>query len=301
MADQETPTSEQGFSRAVLDLFHDYVHGDVSRRGFIEKCSGHVGGVAAATATLAALSPNFVAAQVIAPADKRIAVSKVTIPSSEGSGSIDAYVAKPAAASKAKRKPVVLVVHENRGLTPNVEDIARRLAVDGFIAVAPDALTSLGGYPGDEDKARELFTKLDQTKIRPDFIAAAHYALALPDGNGKLGATGFCYGGGMVNFLATKVPELRAAVPFYGAPPVLADVPMIKAYVIANYAGNDTRLTATWPDYEAALTKAGVKHEGYIYPGVEHGFNNDTTPRFNKAAADLAWSRAMALFRRTLA
>ena len=296
------PTGREAghFSREVLDLFDDYVHGVIDRRGFLDKCAVSAGSVAAATATLAALRPNFAQAQVIAPADKRISVSSVDIASPNGSGSIRAYVARPAGTSARSRKPVVLVVHENRGLNPHIEDIARRLAVDGFIAVAPDALTKLGGYPGDEDKARELFGKLDQTKIQADFIAAANYALTIPGGNGKLGSVGFCYGGGMVNFLATRIPAMRAAVPFYGAPPPLADVPKINAEILVNHAGNDARLVGLWPPYEAALKAAGKKYHGFIYPGVEHGFNNDTTPRFDKAAAALAWERTIALFRRTL-
>jgi carboxymethylenebutenolidase len=289
------------FSRELLDLFDAFVHGGISRRGFIEKAAVYTGSVAAATGVLAALSPDFAAAQVIAPADKRITVETVTIPSAAGNGTIKAYVAKPAGTSAKKKKPVVLVVHENRGLNPHIEDVARRLAVDGFIAVAPDALTSLGGYPGTEDAARALFPKLDQTKVSQDFLAAAAYAGSLPDGTGKLGAVGFCYGGGIVNMLATRVPTLRAAVPFYGAPPTLADVPKIKAEVLVQHAGNDARLVGLWPEYEAALKAAGVKYEGFIYAGVEHGFNNDTTPRFNKPAADLAWSRTIALFKRTLA
>jgi carboxymethylenebutenolidase len=298
MADMPESTA---FSREVLDLFDAFVHGDVSRRGFIEKAAVYTGSVAAATGVLAVLSPDFAAAQEIAPADKRITVETVEIASPGGNGTIKAYVARPAGTPPKKKKPVVLVVHENRGLNPHIEDIARRLAVDGFIAVAPDALTTLGGYPGTEDAARELFPKLDQAKVQMDFLAAAAFAQALPDGNGKLGAVGFCSGGGIVNMLATKVPTLRAAVPFYGAPPKLEDVPNIKAEVLVQHAGNDTRLVGLWPDYEAALKKAGVRYQGYVYPGVEHGFNNDTTPRFNKAAADLAWNRTIALFRRTLA
>ena len=301
MSDPKTPAEPQTFSREVLDLFDAFVHGGISRRGFIEKCAVHAGSIAAATTVLSALSPDFARAQVIATNDKRIVTASVDIPSPSGSGTIRAYVAKPFGTSPRARKPVVLVIHENRGLNPHIEDIARRLAVDGFLAVAPDALTALGGYPGDEDKARDAFGKLDQAKIRADFLAAAHYAETLPDGNGKLGAVGFCYGGGVVNFLATKVPTLRAGVAFYGTPPALEDVPAIKAEMLIQHAGNDTRLVGLWPAYNEALTKAGVKHEGFVYPNVEHGFNNDTTPRFNKAAADLAWMRTVALFRRTLA
>jgi len=289
------------FPRAVLDLFDQYVHGALSRRGFIEKCTLHAGSVAAATGLLSILSPDFAAAQVIKPDDTRITTGWAEIPSPQGSGTIKAYVAKPAGTSPRAKKPIVLVVHENRGLNPHIEDIARRLAVDGFIAVAPDALTALGGYPGNEDDARALFAKLDQTKIAADMLAAAHWAEALPDGNGKLGAVGFCYGGGVVNVLATKLPSLRAAVPFYGSPPPLDQVPSIKAEVLVHHAGNDARLVGTWPAYEEALKKAGIRYQGYVYTGVEHGFNNDTTPRFDKAAAALAWARTIALFRRTLA
>jgi carboxymethylenebutenolidase len=289
------------FPREVLALFDQYVHGAIDRRGFISRCSAIVGSAAAASATLALLKPDFARAQVIAPTDARIKVSRVEIPSPTGSGSIKAYVAEPANASPTAKKPTVLVIHENRGLNPHIEDIARRLALDGFLAVAPDALTKLGGYPGDEDKARALFPQLDQAKIREDFIAAAKFAQGHPHGNGKLGAVGFCYGGGVVNTLATQLPSLRAGVPFYGAPPALEAVPNIKAEMLIQHGGNDARLVGTWPAYEAALKAAGVKYQGFVYEGAEHGFNNDTTPRFNKAAAHLAWSRTLELFRRTLA
>lgn len=290
----------QDFPREVLNLFDQYVHGALSRRGFLDQCARHVGGGAAAVTVLAALSPDFAHGQVIKPDDARIATSRVDIPTPQGSGTIRAYVAKPAGTSTTARKPVVLVVHENRGLNPHIEDIARRLAVDGFIAVAPDALTALGGYPGTEDAARESFGKLDQTKIRADFVAAANWAQALPEGNGKLGVTGFCWGGGMSNYLATQVPTLAAAIPFYGPPPPLEDVPAIKAALLIQMAGNDQRINDLWPAYEAALKAAGKPYQAFIYPGVEHGFNNDTTPRFNKEAADLAWGRTVALLREKL-
>ena len=192
------------------------------------------------------------------------------------------------------------MIHENRGLNPHIEDIARRLAVDNFIAVAPDLLTTQGGYPGDEDKARQAFAKVDQAKAREDWVAAAHYARTVAGGNGKLGAVGFCYGGTIVNLLATRVPELVAAVPFYGAAPPVADVPKIKAELLLNFAGNDERINGTWPAYEAALKAAGVKYAAFTYAGTEHGFNNDTTPRFDEKAAGLAWGRTLALFNRTL-
>lgn len=287
------------FSREVLDLFDAYVHGEINRRGFLRQCALHAGSAAAATALLATLIPDFALGQVIAPDDSRIGTSWIDIPSPQGNGTIRAYVARPA---KTKKKlPVVIVAHENRGLNPHIQDIARRLAVEGFIAVAPDALTTLGGYPGDEDKAREQFATLDRAKVGEDFVAAARHALTVEGGNGKLGATGFCFGGGVANLLATRLPELRAAAPFYGSAPPLTDVPKIKAELLLHFAGNDARTNAGWPPYEEALKQAGKRYAAYIYEGAEHGFNNDTTPRFDKAAADLAWSRTLALFRRTLA
>ena len=300
MPDRKESLTAADFPREILTLFDRYVHGALSRRGFLQKCAVYVGSTAAATTVLAALSPDFASAQVVATSDARITTAVVEIPSPSGSGSIKAYVARPKGASRRARKPVVLVIHENRGLNPHIEDIARRLAVDGFIAVAPDALTALGGYPGDEEKARALFGQLDQDKIQQDFVAAAHFAEALPDGNGKLGAVGFCYGGGMVNTLATRIPTLRAGVPFYGSPPALEGVPAINAELLLNFAGNDARIDAMWPAYETALKKAGKRYQAFIYPGVEHGFNNNTTPRFDKAAAALAWDRTLALFKRTL-
>jgi carboxymethylenebutenolidase len=300
MSDQPKRPTARDFSREVLNLFDDYVHGAIDRRGFLERAAVYAGSATAATGLLAVLSPDFAYAQKVAPDDARIAVSRVDIPSPSGYGTIKAYVAKPKGAPPLAKKPVVLVVHENRGLNPHIEDIARRLATDGFIAVAPDALTPLGGYPGDEDKARAIFPQLDQAKTRADFLAAAAWAQGLPDGNGKLGAVGFCYGGGVVNFLATQLPTLRAAAPFYGAPPSLDAVSAIKAEMLIQHAGNDTRLVGTWPDYEKALKAAGVKYQGFVYPGVEHGFNNDTTPRYDEKAAGLAWQRTIDLFKRTL-
>lgn len=301
MRDPEGRLTAGDFPREILTLFDKYVHGAVSRRGFIEMAAARLGTVAAASATLSLLAPDFARAQVISPADTRISVGKVSIPSPSGSGAIDAYIAAPSGDAPAEGLPTVLVIHENRGLNPHIEDIARRLAVDGFLAIAPDALTALGGYPGDEDRARELFRTLDQAKIRQDFLAAAAFAAAHPKGNGKIGAVGFCYGGGMVNTLATLVPELKAGVPFYGSPPPLENVSSIQAEMLVQHGGNDTRLVESWPAYEAALREAGVRYQGYVYPNAEHGFNNDTTPRFDKDAAALAWSRTLELFRRTLA
>ncbi|MCS0613924.1 dienelactone hydrolase family protein [Massilia kyonggiensis] len=293
-----TRKTAKDFDPQVLQLFDKYVHGDLSRRGFLQSAGKVAAGALSAEALLAALSPNFAQAQQVAPTDPRIVGSKVEFPSPDGNGKVHGYLVRPAAAQG--KLGAVLVVHENRGLNPHIEDIARRLALAGYVAFAPDALHPLGGYPGDEDKARALFQKLDQAKTREDFVAAAGALKTLPGTNGKVGVVGFCYGGGIANLLATRLPDLAAAVPFYGAAPAPADVPRIKAQVLVHHAGNDARLLEAWPGYEAALTSAGIRHEGYVYPGVEHGFNNDTTPRYDDAAAKLAWQRTLALFDRTL-
>jgi carboxymethylenebutenolidase len=293
-----TRKTAKDFDPQVLQLFDKYVHGDLSRRGFLQSAGKVAAGALSAEALLAALSPNFAQAQQVAPTDPRIVGSRVDFPSPDGNGKVHGYLVRPAAT--AGKLGAVLVVHENRGLNPHIEDIARRLALAGYVAFAPDALHPLGGYPGDEDKARALFPKLDQAKTREDFVAAATALKTLPGTNGKVGVVGFCYGGGIANLLATRLPDLAAAVPFYGAAPAPADVPRIKAQVLVHHAGNDARLLEAWPGYEAALKSAGIRYEGYVYPGVEHGFNNDTTPRYDEAAARLAWQRTLALFDRTL-
>jgi carboxymethylenebutenolidase len=286
------------FAPEVLRLFDQYVHGLLSRRGFLQGAGKYTTGAVTAEVLLAQLSPNFAHAQQVQGDDSRIQTGFVEIPSPQGYGKVRAYLVKPAQAKGPL--PTVLVVHENRGLNPHIEDIARRLALDGFIALAPDALYPLGGYPGDEDKARELFPKLDQTKTRADFLAATQYLLKLDGGHGKVGVVGFCYGGGMANFLATQVPELAAAVPFYGAQPPDADVPRIKAPLLIHYAGTDERINAGWPQYEAALKASKVSYQAFFYDGVQHGFNNDTTPRYDAAAAKLAWQRTVAFFKQQL-
>ncbi len=289
-----TRLTANDFHPEVLKLFDRYVHGLTDRRGFLEGAKKFAAGGVGAGALLEALNPRFAEAEQVAKDDPRIVGKFVEYPSPEGYGTVKGYLVGPA---KAQGKlPTVLVVHENRGLNPHIEDIARRLALDNFIAFAPDALAPLGGYPGDEDKARELFPKLDQAKTRKDFILAARVLKALPEGNGKVGVVGFCYGGGVANFLATQLPDLAAAVPFYGAQPPAEDVAKIKAALLIHYAGNDDRINAGWPAYEAALKAAGVKYEAFIYPGVQHGFNNDTTPRFDAAAAKLAWTRTIDFF-----
>ena len=282
------------FDQELLILFDAYVHGALDRRGFLDKAARYaVGGVTAAM-ILDQLSPKFLEAQVIKPEDPRIKVQYLEYDSPQGSGKMRGYFAQPAKASG--KLPAVLVIHENRGLNPHIEDIARRMAVDNFVAFAPDALYPLGGYPGSEDKARELFQKLDQTKTREDFIAAVQWLKARPEGNGKVGAVGFCYGGGMVNFLATRVPDLAAGVAFYGSGPNLEDVPKIRAPLVIQSAEIDERINAGWPAYEEALKAAKIPYERHLYPGTQHGFNNDTTPRYDAAAAKLAWERTLAHF-----
>ncbi len=293
-----TRLTANDFDPEVMKLFDQYVHGQLDRRGFLNQAGRYAVGGATAASLLAALSPSF-AAQVVAPSDPRIKASFVEYPSPQGYGNLRGYLVQPV--NVKGKLPVVLVVHENRGLNPHIEDIARRLALDGFIAFAPDALFPLGGYPGDEDKARALFAKLDQTKTRADFVAAARIARTLPNSNGKVGVVGFCYGGGIANYLPTVIPELAAAVAFYGAQAPAAEVPKIKTPMMIHDAEKDERIRAGWPAYEAALKAAGVNYQYFVYPGTEHGFNNDTTPRYDEAAAKLAWQRTVDFFKLRLA
>lgn len=286
------------FHPEVLGLFDQYVHGYVTRRGFLKGAAKFAIAGATAASLLEALSPQFAEAKQVNEDDPRIKTRYVEYSSPNGYGKLRGYLAEP---TQAKGKlPTVLVVHENRGLNPHIEDITRRLALDDFIAFAPDALFPLGGYPGNEDKARELFPKLDQAKTREDFIAATNVLKNLAEGNGKVGVVGFCYGGGIANFLATRLPDLGAAVPFYGGQPTPEDAAKIKAPLLIHYAGKDERINAGWPKYEEALKTAGVKYQAYIYPEVQHGFNNDTTPRFDEAAAKLAWERTISFFNQHL-
>ncbi|MCC6992098.1 MAG: dienelactone hydrolase family protein [Acidobacteria bacterium] len=287
------------FDPEVLILFDAYVHGALDRRGFLDKAAKYaVGGVTAAM-LLEQLNPKFAEAQQVAKDDARLKAEFVEYASPQGYGKMRGYLVRPAKATG--KLPGVVVIHENRGLNPHIEDITRRIALDNFIAFAPDALTPLGGYPaGGEDEARALFGKLEQPKTREDMVAAAGFLKSHAECTGKLGAVGFCYGGGIANLLATRVPEVLAAVPFYGGPPPIEDVPKIKAQMLINYAGNDERVNASWPAYETALKAAGVKYQMFMYPGTEHGFNNDTTPRYNKDAAAQAWKRTIDLFNAAL-
>ena len=287
------------FDQELLNLFDKYVHGDIDRRGFLERAVRYAVGGMTASMLLDALSPKFAEAQQIPKDDARLKASTVEFSSPKGQGKMRGYLVRPAKASG--KLPGVLVVHENRGLNPHIEDIARRIALDGFMAFAPDALAPLGGYPGDEDKARELFGKLDLEKVREDFVAAAEWLKSRPDCTGKIGVVGFCVGGGIANMLATRLPDLSAAVPFYGAQPKAEEVAKIKAPLLIHYAEHDDRIDAGIPAFEAALKANHVRYQLFTYPGTQHGFNNDTTPRYDKAAAQLAWQRTIDFLKKNLA
>ena len=289
----------QDFDQELLILFDAYVHGSLDRRGFLAQAQKFAKVGITAAGLLAALSPNFAAGQQVPKDDARLKTERLSYPSSAGNGSVNGYLARPVSAGTNKL-PAVLVIHENRGLNPHIEDITRRLALDGFMAFAPDALTPLGGYPGDEDKARELFATLNQAKALEDFVAAAEWLNARPDASGKLGAVGFCYGGGIVHVLSSRLPQLNAAVPFYGNVPAPSEAAKGKAPLLVHHAAVDERINAAWPAYAAALKTAGVKYEEHQYPGTQHGFNNDTTPRYDAAAAKLAWDRTLAFFKSRL-
>lgn len=284
------------FDQELLILFDAYVHGNLDRRGFLSQAQKFAKAGVTAAGLLAALSPDFAAGQQVRPDDKRLRTQFVTYDSPSGSGPVKGYLARPAAAGTNKL-PAVLVVHENRGLNPHIEDITRRLALEGFMAFAPDALSPLGGYPGDEDKARDAFATLDPDETKRDFLAAADWLVSRTDSTGKLGAVGFCWGGGVVHTLATRLPGLNAAVPFYGNTPPPAEAAKVKAPLLVHLAGMDERINAAWPAYEAALKAAGVSCEVHRYPGTQHGFNNDTTPRYDAAAAKLAWDRTIAFLK----
>jgi len=288
------------FDQELLILFDAYVHGTLDRRGFLSRARKFAKAGVTAAGLLAALQPDFAGGQQVAPDDRRLSIERVSYPSPRGNATTRGYLVRPAAAG-AEKLPAVIVIHENRGLNPHIEDIARRLALDGFMAFAPDALAPLGGYPGDEDKARAAFGTLDQRKAHADFLAAAQWLKARPDSNGRLGAVGFCYGGGIVHWLATQMPDLDAAVAFYGNVPAPAEASRVKAPLLVHLAGIDERINAAWPAYEAALKAAGVNYTVYQYAGTQHGFNNDTTPRYDPAQARLAWDRTIAFFKAKLA
>jgi carboxymethylenebutenolidase len=286
----------------AVELYNLFIHGVISRRAFMDGVQKYAIGGLAAASILDALMPNYAEAQQVSKTDDRIKASYETVQSPQGNGSIKGYLVRPASADTREatpsKLPGIIVVHENRGLNPHIEDIARRLALENFMAFAPDGLTSLGGFPGDDYHGGQLFSKVDGKKMLEDFVASAVWLKSRADCSGKIGATGFCYGGGVANTLAVRLGgDLGAAVPFYGAVPPDADIPKIKGGILAHHGALDTRLAATWPAYDKALTAANVPHEGYIYPNAVHGFNCDATPeRYNKAAADLAWERTINWF-----
>ena len=286
----------------AIELYNLFIHGEISRRDFMDGLQRFaIGGLTAATLA-EALMPNYARGQQVSKTDDRIKASYETVPSPNGNGSIKGYFVRPVSAdtrnATPSKLPGIIVVHENRGLNPHIEDIARRLALANFMAFAPDGLTSLGGFPGDDYKGGQLFSKVDGKKMTEDFVASAMWLKSRADCSGKIGATGFCYGGGMSNTLAVRLgADISAAAPFYGGPPAKDDIPKIKAAILVHHGELDTRLAATWPAYDTALKEINVPHEGYIYPGAVHGFNCDATPeRYNKAAADLAWQRTIDWF-----
>jgi carboxymethylenebutenolidase len=294
------------FPQELLNLFDHYVHGEISRRQFLDGAQKYAVGGMTAMAIWEAMRPNYALAQQVPMNDSRIKSERVTVQTPQGNGSITGYFVRPTAAGMNKL-PAILVVHENRGLTPYIQDVARRLAVANFMAFAPDGLTSVGGYPTgpdaakNEEEAAQMFGKVDRAKMTEDFVTCAEWLKNRSDSTGKLGAVGFCFGGGIVNTLAVRLgADLAAGVPFYGAPPPDADVAKIKAAMLIHHGEMDTRLASTWPAYNTALTAAKVTHEGYIYPGAQHGFHNDTTPRYSEENAKLAWQRTLDWFNKYL-
>ena len=289
----------QEFDQELLDLYDYYVHGQIDRRGFLDRAAKFAVGGLTAAALLELLSPQYAFAAQVPKEDTRVSTEYLKYPSPEGSGEMRGLLARPAGVTG--RLPGIVVVHENRGLNPYIEDVTRRVALAGFVAFAPDALYPVGGYPGNDDEGRALQAKLDGKKITEDFVAAAKFLHAHPACNGSLGVTGFCFGGGMANTLAWRLPDLvKAAAPYYGGQPSAENTAKIKAALLLHYAELDTRVNAGWPAYEAALKAAGVKYEAYIYPKVNHGFHNDTTPRYDQAAAELSWTRTIEFFKKQL-
>ncbi len=286
------------FDQRLLELYDGYVHGKMSKRAFLENASKYaVGGVTAA-ALLDALKPDYAMAQQVAPDDPEIVTEVIEYPSPDGHGTVKGLLARPADATGPL--PAVLVIHENRGLNPYIEDVVRRVAKAGFMALGPDGLTPLGGYPGTDEEGREMQSSLDGAKLMADFFAGYEYLVGREDSTGRVGAVGFCYGGGVCNALAVAYPEMAASVPFYGRQADVADVPAIEAPLMLHYAELDERINAGWPAKEAALIENDKEFTAYFYPGVNHGFHNDSTPRYDPEAAELAWSRTIAFFEEKL-
>ena len=286
------------FPQEVLNIFDHYVHGEIGRREFLDRAAKFAFGGVTAAAMLESLRPNYAFAQQVPKDDARIHAEYLTYPSAKGSGTMRGYFVRPANASG--KLPGIVVIHENRGLNPYIEDVTRRLAVENYVAFAPDALTPAGGYPGDDEKAAKLFASLDATKRTEDLLAAVPFLKSRPECNGNIGAVGFCFGGGIVNMMAVRIPDLAAAVPFYGVQPSAADTARIKAPLLIHYAGLDERINAGWPAWKEALDRDHVRYQEYTYRNVNHGFHNDTTPRYDDAAAKLAWSRTLAFFKEHL-
>lgn len=286
---------KEDIKQEVFDLYDDYAHDRIPRRDFVQKLSFYAVGSLTVSSLLSFLMPDYKGGIQIKADDPRLTSEYISYTSSKGGGTIKALLSMPIDAKKVLGG--IVVVHENRGLNPHIEDIARRAALEGFITLAPDALTPLGGYPGTDDQGREMQAKRDKKEMEEDFIAAYDYLKQNKSCNGKVGVTGFCYGGGIANMMAVRIAELSAAVPYYGGQPATEDVPKINAPLLLHFAELDTRVNAGWPAYEAALKENKKEYTGYIYPGVNHGFNNDTTPRYNKAAATLAWQRTFDFFR----
>ena len=287
------------FDQRILDLYDDYAHSRITRRDFLDRASKFAVAGLTAAAILEALSPNYALAEQIAKDDLRLKTEYAEYPSPKGSGKMRGYLARPA--GEEQKRPAVLVIHENRGLNPYIEDVTRRVAVEGYLAFGPDALTPLGGYPGNDEEGKAMQAKRKPEEIVEDFIAAAQWLHQHPGCDGKVGVVGFCFGGLMANTLAVRLPEtIVAAVPFYGRQPATEEVPKIKASLLLHYAEHDQRVNEGWPAYEAALKSAGTKYTAHMYPGTNHGFHNDTTPRYDEAAAKLAWSRTIEFFAKTL-
>lgn len=294
-----TRLTARDFAPELLELYDFYAHGKITKREFLDRAGKYAVGGLTAAAILSQMSPDYALAQQVPPDDPAIAAERIAYPSPEGHGDVNGLLARPAAATG--KLPAVVVVHENRGLNPYIEDVARRLGKAGYLALAPDGLTSVGGYPGNDDKGRELQQTVDPVKLMNDFFAAVDFLMTHEGSTGRVGIVGFCYGGGVCNAAAVAIPELAAAVPFYGRQSAAEDVPKIQAPLMLHYAGLDERINAGWPDYEAALKANGKEYQVFFYDGVNHGFHNDTTPRYDQAAAELAWGRTLDFFKTKLA
>ena len=293
-----TRLTAKDFDKGLLELYDFYAHGIITKREFMDRAARYAVGGLTAASILGMMSPDYAWAEQVAFTDPDIVAEYITYPSPDGNGNVRGYLVRPA--GDVSKWPAVVVVHENRGLNPYIEDVARRLAKAGFVAIAPDGLTSVGGYPGNDEKGKELQATVDPTKLMNDFFAAVGLMLTHPLSTGAVGITGFCYGGGVVNAAAVAFPELKAGSAYYGRQPAAADVPKIKASMLLHYAELETRVNEGWPDYEAALKAAGTDYQAFIYPGVNHGFHNDSTPRYDATAAELSWTRTLDLFKAKL-